>query len=309
MYWSNDAGRNDFHFVDQWGPEHEADLAISYLRNEQQQREAGQPFGLVVSMNPPHHPYDQVPDRYLDMYRDKDPRSLSNRDNVDFDAEEGQAAHARQHLAQYFAMITGVDEQVGRILDELEEQGLADDTIVLFTSDHGSCVGSHGHGFKSVWYEESFKVPFLLRWPGQIKARHDRELILSVPDIYPSLLGLLDMKDAIPDSVVGRNVSGQLRDGSGVYPRNALYQLMSIRNIENSRRGVYTGDYTLVFNPEGKETVILHDNVHDPYQMQNIAGEQPELVAKLCREELLPLLQELDDPWLATTQDSGVLPL
>ncbi|MCJ7549238.1 MAG: sulfatase-like hydrolase/transferase, partial [Anaerolineae bacterium] len=136
MYWRTDAARDEFHFVDQWGPEHEADLAIDYLRNEGgTYRNPDKPFGLVVSMNPPHMPYDRVPERYVERYADLSDEQLCTRPDIP-PAETKWGAYYRANIRNYFAMITGIDEQFGRILAALEDAGLAEETIVVFTSDH-----------------------------------------------------------------------------------------------------------------------------------------------------------------------------
>ena len=85
-----------------------------------------------------------------------------NRPNVPW-GEQGNLA--RQSVADYFAGVTGVDEQIGRILKALEASGQAENTIVVFTSDHGEMMGSHGLMAKVVPYEESFRIPLVIRWP------------------------------------------------------------------------------------------------------------------------------------------------
>lgn len=79
MYWDTDASRDEFYFVDQWGPEYEADRAIDYIANRDNKlRDAGKPFALVVSMNPPHTGYELVPDKYKEIYRDVDVETVCN---------------------------------------------------------------------------------------------------------------------------------------------------------------------------------------------------------------------------------------
>jgi arylsulfatase A-like enzyme len=163
LYWDTHAMRNGFHYVDQWGPEHEADRAIAYLRNEGGGlRDPDRPFALVVAMNPPHTPYHLVPDEYVNLYRSLDVEELCQQPNIPPAGSEW-GDHYRRHVRNYYAMISGVDAQFGRILDALEKEGLAEKTIVLFTSDHGNCLGIHGEGTKNNPYEESVRVPFLVR--------------------------------------------------------------------------------------------------------------------------------------------------
>ena len=143
-YWTNDSTRDKRIKIDQWSPEHEADMAVKYIRNEGSSfRDPTQPFALVVGMNPPHMPYNLVPQKYLDLYGDKTAEDLINRPNVNLNGDTKGARLARKQIKNYFAMVTGVDDQFGRILAALKEQGLEKDTIVVFTSDHGNCLGCH----------------------------------------------------------------------------------------------------------------------------------------------------------------------
>jgi len=203
MYWATDSTRDTPTRVKQWGPEHEADLAIKYIRNTGgKYRKPDRPFALVMSMNPPHTPYHLVPKKYLDMYEGKTYKDLINRPNVNKEGDTPGGKLARRHIKNYFAMVTGVDDQFGRVLKALKAEGLEKDTIVVFTSDHGNCLGSHEHPTKNVHYEESMRVPFLIRWPGKIKPRRD-DLLTSSPDICPTLLDLMGFAADTPTQVDG----------------------------------------------------------------------------------------------------------
>ncbi len=298
LYWRNNAARDGFHYVDQWGPEHEADLAIKYIANEDgKHRRDDKPFALVVSMNPPHTPYSMVPKKYVDMYGDKTADDLCNRDNIGA-ADTKWGAYYRKHVKNYFAMVTGVDDQFGRILDALKQNGLDKDTIVVFTSDHGNCLGCNGHMTKNVHYEESMRVPFMIRFPGRIAPQTD-DLLLSTPDIYPTLLDLMGLKSDIPNDVEGTSHATLFSTGKGARPDCQLYMWAPPGKPHLGRRGVRTHRYTFVITKaEQKEPVgLLHDNIKDPYQLKNVAAQQPE-VAKQLNSKLEKLLRAHNDPWL-----------
>jgi arylsulfatase A-like enzyme len=300
MYWANDTPRDGAFYIDQWGPEHEADMAIDYIRNEGgKYREPGRPFALVVAMNPPHMPYELVPGEYVDRYAGKTYRDLLVRPNVDFEGDSPMSELARKHTKNYFAMITGVDEQFGRIVRTLEEEGLAEKTIVVFTSDHGNCLGTHGQVSKNNHYEESMRVPFLIRWPGRIEPRRD-DLLLSTPDILPTLLDLMGFAEAVPDGVEGTSHASLFLTGEGERPTSQLYIWVPPGQPALGRRGIRTHRYTLTISKGARGTTetVLHDNIEDPYQLKNIAGESPEVVERLAREELIPWLVKTNDPWL-----------
>ncbi len=300
MYWRTDAAREEYHFVDQWGPEHEADLAIEYLHNaDGTYRDPDRPFGLVVSMNPPHMPYDLVPERYVQRYEDLNVSDLCLRPNVP-EAGTEWGDYYRDNIRHYFAMITGVDAQFGRILGALEEAGLAEDTIVVFTSDHGNCLGIHNHIAKNNHYEESIRVPFIIRWPGRIPHRRD-DLLLSAPDLYPTLMNLMDLDEDIPETVEGSNYADILLGGEGSRPTSQLYMKVDPQRPAEGMRGIRTGRYTLVVEKEGDcQRIILHDNVEDPYQLRDIAKDRPELVSDLL-EALNHWLRRTNDPWIEDT--------
>ena len=204
----------------------------------------------------------------------------------------------RKNIRLYFAMITGVDEQFGRIINTLEEQGLAENTIVVFTSDHGNCLGIHNEISKNNHYEESMRVPFMIRFPGKIPARRD-DFLLSVPDIYPTLLELMGLKHHIPDQVEGKSYAQWFQNSRGDQPASQLYMWCPVGKPEWGRRGLRTHRYTLMISkmPDKPEEIVLHNNVDDYWQLRNIANQQPQLVKKMTGK-LKDLLRKNRDPWL-----------
>lgn len=301
-YWTTDAPRSRRVAVDQWSPEHEADMAIRYIRNEGGTfRDPDRPFALVVGMNPPHTPYRMVPERYLQMYGDATPEELINRPNVNLKENSTGAQLARRQIRNYLAQVTGVDDQFGRILAELKATGLEEDTIVVFTSDHGNCLGCHDQVTKNVHYEESMRVPFIIRWNGTLKPRTD-DLLISTPDIYPTLLDLMGFGPEIPEEVEGVSHAYLCLTGRGRRPASQLYMWVPYGEPALGRRGVRTHRYTLMIssNREGETEQVLHDNVNDPYQLRNIAGESRSIVQDLIESELDYWLGLTDDPWRAS---------
>jgi arylsulfatase A-like enzyme len=299
MYWSTDAGRGEAHWVEQWGPEHEADQAIRYIRNEGgTYRDSTKPFALVVSMNPPHMPYNQVPENYREFYQGKTLEDLCNRPNIP-PAGTRWGDYYRQHILNYLAMTTGVDAQFGRILEALKSQSLEEDTVVLFTSDHGNCLGIHDQISKNNHYEEAMRVPFLLRWPGRIRPRRD-ELLFASPDIYPTLLDLLGFSRHIPTQVEGTSHAALFLNGKGPRPSSQPYIWIPYGQPAWGRRGVRTRQHTLMLSrmPDQPDEIMLHDNLADHYQLVNLAGDAKEIVSRLRDDELIPWLQKTKDPWL-----------
>lgn len=304
-YWDTEGRRHD---PKEFSVNHETDKAIEYLRNRHGERAKGAPFFLVVAYNPPHSPYssaDDCTEEDLDYYRNLSYKELYVRENADTTMKKAPAAR------YYFANVTGVDRNVGRILDELKRLGLEEDTIVIFTSDHGETLCSHGvnEPKNSIW-TESFNVPYLIRYPGKIRHRVDSTLFSSI-DIMPTLLSLAGCTAQIPETAEGRDIAPHILENGGQadLPTSALY----MRNVNGPKdenglvrgffpvaRGLRTAAYSLSIAIDRKyriDKVLLYDNVKDPYQLHNLGREErPELFRALCGE-LRAKLEEADDCW------------
>jgi arylsulfatase A-like enzyme len=278
-----------------WSVAHETDVAVDYITNAGGRlRDPERPFALFVAFNPPHTPFDQVPPEYLEPYAGASPQELLNRPNF---CGEGRGVQAVQHVRNYFAAVTGIDQQIGRILAALDQEGLSEDTIVIFTSDHGEMMGSHGLMHKDVWYDESLLVPFIVRWPKGIEAGRD-DLLLSVPDLMPTLLSLMGEGDRTPDQVQGSDYSGALLGQTMQRPHAALYMMVDPAFPHLGNRGLRTHEYTYVVQrQEGEERVWLFNNLVDPYQMENVAESQP-AAAQALGDELRTWLERNGDPWV-----------
>jgi arylsulfatase A-like enzyme len=176
---------------------------------------------------------------------------------------------------------------------------LEEDTIVVFTSDHGNCLGSHEEVSKNNPYEESMRVPFIIRWTGTIRPRRD-DLLLSTPDIHPTLLDLMGFREKTSGGVEGSSRASLLLSGEGERPSSQLYLWIPYGRPDLGRRGVRTHRYTLSVEKEtgGEVTTTLFDNVEDPYQLENVADSRPEVVEELVENELKPWLRRAGDPWL-----------
>ncbi|MDR2627198.1 MAG: sulfatase [Dysgonamonadaceae bacterium] len=303
-YWDTQGNRHD---PQEFSPKHEADMAVSYIKNEKGQRDANKPFLLIVSMNPPHSPYasakDVMPEDY-DLYKNIPLEKLLNRKNVDRNLQKIRNA------PYYFANVTAVDREFGRILLALKEQGLDQNTIVVFTSDHGETMCSHVEDPKNSPYAESFDVPFLIRYPGKIIPRTDN-ILMGSPDIMPTLIGLAGLSDVLPSSVQGADYAvyfldpernSQLKPRSALYIRNANGEKASDGKIYDFRpdiRGLKTERYTFAVQINKSGQVVhtyFFDNFTDPYQLNNIPFEEKPEEVNLLWKELLHRLKMSGDP-------------
>ena len=180
----------------------QTDDAIAYIRDR---AASGHPFFLQISWGPPHNPYGTAPERYQAMY---DPATLHLRPNV----PRSIGDQVRKDMAGYYAHCTALDDCVGRLMTTLNDAGIADDTIVVFTAEHGDMLGSHDSYRKQRPFEESPRVPMLIHWPDGLGTEAKR---LPAPinswDVMPTLLGLIGLP--APDAVEGINFADHLRGG------------------------------------------------------------------------------------------------
>ena len=227
------------------------------------------PFVLYLSWGPPHDPYFTAPEKYRQLY---DPEKLKVRPNVPAEMQK----EARRILAGYYAHCTALDDAMGELLKVLEESGEAANTIVLFSADHGDMLGSQGMMKKQKPYDESVRVPMLVRWPAGLK---NKGVSLDAPmnseDVMPTLLGLCGIE--IPESVEGIDYSKYMRggnnpsDGATVIQCVAPFGEWERRKGGKEYRGVRTTRYTYVRDLEGPW--LLFDNDSDPYQTNNMVNQ------------------------------------
>jgi arylsulfatase A-like enzyme len=239
--------------------------AQQYLRDHAQSQK---PFFLMLAWGPPHDPYFTAPEKYRVLY---DPEKLTLRPNV----PEAGRANARKTLAGYYAHCTALDDCLGQLRRTLQDAGLAENTLLVFTADHGDMLGSQGAYKKQRPYDEAIRVPLLLHWPKGlgVKARQ-LDAVINSEDLMPTLLGFCGA--AIPKTVEGLDYSGCLRGGKN--PGDGATMILCAspfgewvrRNGGREYRGVRTTRYTYVRDLSGPW--LLYDNRTDPYQTNNLAN-------------------------------------
>ena len=291
--------------------------AIAQTREVQQYvlEHRGKPFAVFLSWGPPHDPYDTAPQRYRDLFK---PANLTLRANVPKDFEN----QARETLAGYYAHIAALDECVGEILEMLKEPGLEENTIFVFTSDHGDMLFSQGQRKKQKPWDESILVPFLLQYPALL-GRKGRtiDMPINTPDIMPTLLGLCGIK--VPDTVEGKDFSdivrGEAKAGDNATLISCPSPFGQWKRSDGGKeyRGVRTRRYTYVRDLNGPW--LLYDNQEDPYQLNNfcdkpkyskLQNELNDILSAKLREtndEFLPG-QEYIKMWGYFVDQSGTVP-
>jgi arylsulfatase A-like enzyme len=199
-------------------------------------------------------------------------------------------------------MIEGVDHQFARLLRALEEAGVADDTIVVFTSDHGDMIGSHGYKAKRWPYEESARVPFLMRYPMGIPAGRVLEDPFGSPDIYPTLAGLAGVK--VPDNLDGADFSELFGAKTEKAPRDYVYMEMAYAYVPwPGWRAFRTKDH--MYARISDRPWLLFDLNKDRWEMNNLVAGAPE-EAKQYDLRLAEIMKKYGDSWSVQTETGDV---
>ncbi len=304
---------------DGYSVDYECDRVEEFLAR---QANADRPFFLYYNISPPHCPMSDAPEKYTTMYR---PEDVPIRPNVDLSKRLPDQDHwfkvyrwdyryynfhlpyteelpedftLQRVIAEYYGMTTWVDDAVGRMLAALDANGLAEDTIVVFTSDHGDYLGSHGRVQKGDLHEESVRIPLIVRTPSPVAAGEGRgggTPVASLVDLAPTLLDLVGAQT--PPHMAGRSLANILRGEQPTLADDCAF-------IETGRGvGIRTPThlYGLPFmdgTHQLAETPDMFFNLStDPYQMHNLAGtgEQADVARRLDRR-----LREWDaqTPWM-----------
>ena len=272
------------------------DQAIAFM---EARKDSDQSFFVAVAPHPPHPPFrpEYLPEGYLEQV----PEEVHWSPNVPADNPRSLI-----EMRYYLAMAKNMDDNLGRLMTYLDDSGLSEDTIVVFTSDHGEMHGSHGRLNKMVPYAEAMDIPLIVRWPGRIPAGVQSDALFTAMDHLPSLCGLTGLP--IPRDVDGADLSDVIRNRGrdsrdevliGSYTSHWDFFQTGTRWPE--WRGVKTKRYTYCKWLTGEEE--LYDDVEDPYQMNNLAVGRKELPAlQTLRNRLKDLLVAAHDDFLPGTE-------
>ncbi len=263
----------------------EIDMAIAFMRRQHQE---GKPFLLMVAPHPPHPPFkpDAMPEGYLEQI----PEQLVWPPNV---PDDHRYRKAPLPARCYYAMAKHFDDQLGRLLDFMDESGLAKSTITVLTADHGEMLGSHGRENKMVPYREAVNIPCIVRWPARIPAGRRLDDLHTPMDHFPTLCHLAGLES--PGDCDGADLSHLLLN-TGTVDRDAVLMMNYVSHWDYfdsgtnwpEWRAVRTRRHTYVKWLDGREE--LYDNADDPYQMKDLADASE---AKDTLEKLRPRLTQL----------------
>jgi arylsulfatase A-like enzyme len=241
--------------------------AIDFIRKPR-----SRPFFLMLSLPDPHDPYT-VREPYASIY---DPNVMDVPETFnDSDRPRGLVGgksdirgkwdehKLRETKASYCGEVKCIDDNVGRLLRTLSECGILDDTIVVFTSDHGEYMGEHGFMHKNNLYETAYRIPLMIRWPAVIKQATIVNRLVAIVDFQQTITGLLGIGSSGREQ--GRDASPFLRGESIEWKDEAF-----IHHSSQQKIGLFTDQFELAYVKDGDD--ILFDRVKDPLQQINLFG-------------------------------------
>jgi arylsulfatase A-like enzyme len=297
-----------------------ASQTIEFLKSPRAKTE---PFFAWSTFYRPHQPYTPIKS-YADAvdYEDlklpstihQDPSELPpvlaavrKNHNKCWDMADVTEPMFRRYIGYYSALVAQMDDCIGAVLATLEEQGLAENTIVVYSSDHGDFVGGHGLPEKIPWghnfYEETLRVPLLFRWPNQIKSNVITQDLVELVDIYPTLLSLCGLAPPVDIPPAGRDLNSTLTRQT---PVGRKYIVSENLNDDNGQASVITDDFKYgqwLTAPKSKPAYanwknMLVNRSADPGEGKNLCND-PDFAAK--QVELQGYLKD----WVGRIDDSG----
>jgi arylsulfatase A-like enzyme len=267
------------------------------------------PFFMYLAYLAPHDPRT-MPDKFREMYDEEKinlPPNFQQIIDTNYPLmvhrDEGLAAYPRdekeikRHIAEYFAMITHLDYEIGRLLDALKQSGKEENTIIVFTGDNGLAVGQHGWLGKEDIYEHGVRIPLIMAGPG-IAENKRNDAYVYLYDIFPTLCEKVGLD--VPSSVDGKSFADLLDGNHGESFRDELYLI-----FDKFVRGVKDEQYKLIEYRNGDEEqdkwTFLYDIKNDPWETKNLADEE-EYKGKVTemREKILRHRDEWEEqkhPW------------
>lgn len=273
-----------------------SDEAIGFLRARDKER----PFFLYAAYTAPHDPR-MAPKAFADLYPPEKislpPNFLPEHpfDNGELHVRDEELAPfprtpeiVRAHIAAYYAMITHLDFEIGRVLDTLDASGQAENTIVVFAGDNGLAVGQHGLLGKQSLYDHSARIPLIFRGPG-VPRGEQRDALCYQLDVFPTLCGMIGAPP--PASVEGHSLVPALRGERG--PRETLFGA-----YRHCQRMIRDHEWKLIlYNAGGQRHTQLFNVAKDPWEMRNLAEDpaQAERIARMTAS-LRESMRRCDDP-------------
>ncbi|MFY0653456.1 MAG: sulfatase-like hydrolase/transferase [Cyclobacteriaceae bacterium] len=296
-------GQSEIHGVTSVPAEYHISVFEAEGTIEAIERLKDEPFSITVSFHHPHPPY-LASEEYVKMFPPEEmvvPESISDDMAASpyFKSKQQTAERysdpeqIKYFVSEYYALVKEVDDWVGEILDKLDELELTDNTLVVFTSDHGEMLGSHGLRGKFNFYEESSHVPMMLRFPGRIKPGTVVNSPVSNMSLFATILDYLDMPEAPSD---GESLRSLIENGDD---KEAYIVTEWLSNLTTKPSHMVLKDGWKLMRPHAtgkKVKAALYDLNTDPYEMNNLLEVDPEKYASKLSE-----LETCFDDWSKKT--------
>jgi uncharacterized sulfatase len=221
------------------------------------------PFFFMVSIPDPHTPFT-VRRPYMSMYDPENmivPNTFIESPPESKKKRKGNKTSLKRNKARYCGLVKCIDDNVGRLLDCLKKKRIMDETIIVFTTDHGEYMGEHGLYGKNQWYRTAYQIPFLIRWPRKIKPGKTISHFVTNVDVQQTLLGLMDIKPSGREQ--GQDASPLLRGEKIEWKDEAMIHHSSLESA-----GIFTPEYELVLKANGHH--MLFSRLNDPEQTKNL---------------------------------------
>ncbi len=266
-------------WIDGYEPDAQTDLAINYIKEKNKN-----PFCLFVSYGPPHCPYEMVPEKFKKMYSAENIKLLPNAKTAKVQSKEsiGKLPESakisseendkikKEKIADYYAQISAIDHCFGRLMKTLDDEGIAENTLVIFTSDHGDMLFSQNRGWKSKPWRESVGIPLIFKLPGKIPENRVTNGPISLVDMMPTILSIIGAK--IPQDVEGENLSEFVCGNEDAAPDSVFINFPCLPSwfSYDEWRGVVTRNHTYVC--QQNKPWLLYNDATDPFQLENLVS-------------------------------------
>lgn len=286
----------------------------------QSHKHSEKPFFLYYNISPPHLPFDDIPDRYKTMYR---PEEMPIRENAFVDGDMAYDAtnfliylyetnyynlglpyaeklpegfDLRSLYALYYGSTSWVDDTIGILLENLKKAGLEENTIVVFTSDHGDNLGSHGWWHKFGFNQESSRIPFIWRVPGFMDGKVATKQVASLVDIAPTLLELSGID--IPENIQGQSLAPVICGESETLQKDYTFIESAVQGVAiRTPKFIFDKSLDLTKRELTDRRIHLFDLEKDPFEYENLSDS---VEHRGIRNELENLLEQWSKktPWM-----------
>lgn len=279
-----------------------------------------QPFSITCSFGPPHAPM-VIPDPYYSMYPPEDmvlPESIEDSmENSPYKNTNGRQnmpeyrdiEKIKYMMSNYYGMVRQIDDWIGKIIDKLEEMGELDNTLIIYTSDHGEMLGAHGMREKNVFYEESVHVPFVMRFPEKIKPNTVVKEPVSHLDLYPTILDFLGVDEQEAD---GKSLRPLIEGESKKSGESYTIAEWNYRGDTEPNYCVVTEKWKYIICRTDRVGLIdcLYNLEEDPNEMNNLIGKNPDREsyrerAEIMKSYLLEYMERINHPFFEEVKEKN----